>query len=107
MTWRLFIDDERFPSSKDYDMSYSSKELVALSIVLVNTTSRSGVRNDAYRNEVHAASMANLVRHGRVNKIEYTNETYYAITAKGRDYYEACTGHVVGDLLFEEDVCYA
>jgi predicted chitinase len=80
---------------------------MALSIVLANTTSRSGVRNDAYRNEVHAASMANLVRHGRVDKIEYPNETYYAITAKGRDYYEACTGHVVDDLLFEEDVCYA
>jgi hypothetical protein len=22
MTWRLFIDDERFPSSKDYDMIF-------------------------------------------------------------------------------------
>lgn len=81
MTWRLFVDDERFPSSKDYDM------IIACAM-------------DEVKNLVSDLGMPSFV-------LFDPNETYYAITAKGRDYYEACTGHVVDDLLFEEDVCYA
>lgn len=79
------------------------KKLVALSIVLMNGTAAGGVRNDAYRGTVHAASMEDHVKCGRVIMEKDSKRYYYGITVKGRDYYEKVTGNIVDDMIFEED----
>lgn len=70
------------------------KKFIALSIVLSHGTAAGGIRNDAYRGTVHAASMEDHVLNGRVEVSEDSDRRYYSITAKGRDYYKRMTGTV-------------